>query len=625
MKSVRAIVRFLCRCAGAGLALAIPALVLALLLNPEFPHPDLDSLVLWLIFALFFTLLWALISSVVALPLCLLRWKRDNDRPAAHPGRRRLSVLALALALAFLYTAGAFVFNALHNRTTVAPPGIILIVVGAGLCLLVSLVLVFSTLRRGAGPAWIRGTALVLLMLLLVLPLLRPAAAGPPAAGQGPAPGTWVDQGRRVFVIGIDSASWSEVDPLLERGLLPNLGRLLEQGCRGTLQTFVPTESPLLWASMATGKLPAAHGIRFFLRADFPGVGTPLFLFPQKLFLGRMELLGLMRFSTIDGAEMRAAAFWDVASRDLSVGVVNWWQTYPAARVNGYMVTDHVSFVGLRHDPPWAHGLTHPPGLARRISEWEARDPVPGAAVTRSIFFGPDGAVIDELEEYIHWRCYEPDEKTARIVGRLLEEEPLPRLLAVYWNGLDPVGHFFMRFAHPRLFGTMDSELVKRYGLVLERYYRYTDELIGRVLSRMDEQTAVILVSDHGMEPYRGLKRLYNTWLMGGPLMTAAHRDAPPGIVVLAGAGIRAGVELDRASVLDIGPTALALLGYPPALDFDGRVLDEALEPAVLQELAALPRPGSYDALILPRSTGSGDPIDDDAFRQHLEDLGYVE
>lgn len=623
MNPLRAIVRFLLRNAGAGLALAVPALTLALLLNPGFPHPGRHALVLWLLFALFYTLLWTVVAAAAVLPLRLLarlRRRRDTGAAATAPGRFHLA----ALALAFLYSAGAYVFNALHNRTTVASPGTALVLTGAVLCLLLALALALPVFHR-AGQARYRGAAMVFLILMLVLPFFRPDAGGVSRPIEEPGLAMVADTGRRVFVIGIDSATWGEADPLLERGLMPNLQRLLENGCRGTLETFVPTESPLLWASMATGKLPADHGIRFFLRADFPGVGHPLYLFPQKLFLGRMEMLKLMRFSTIDGSQMTAAAFWDVVGRDLPVGVVNWWQTYPAARVSGYMVTDHVSFVGLRHDPPWDIGLTHPTGLARRICDWEAADPLPGAEETRARFFRSGGAVIGELEDYIHWRCFEPDEKTARIVGRLLDEEPLPRLLAVYWNGLDPVGHFFMRFAHPERFGGVDTALVTRYGLVLERYYRYTDELIGLVLARMDDRTAVILVSDHGMEPYRGLKRLYNTWLMGGPLMTAAHRDAPPGIVVLAGAGIRKGVRLDRASVLDIGPTALALLGYPPALDFDGRVLEEALEAEAWKYLAAAVRPASYDTLILPRSAGSGDPSDDDAFRRHLEDLGYIE
>ena len=77
--------------------------------------------------------------------------------------------------------------------------------------------------------------------------------------------------------------------------------------------------------------------------------------------------------------------------------------------------------------------------------------------------------------------------------------------------------------------------------------------------------------------------------------------------------------------MVDIGPTVLALFGYPPADDFDGRVLAEALEEPVLADLAGLEGPESYDDLILPRSTGTGDPAEDNAFRQHLEDLGYIE
>lgn len=623
MEPIRAIVRFLARTAVVGAALAVPALVLALLLNPDFPWPGGQGLRLWLLFAVHFGILWALLGLPLA-GLRLLRARRSRRASPVPVGvGRRLPVAGPALA--FLYVAGAMVFNAMHNRTTVAPPATALIVAGALLCVLVAAVLLRYRFRgsgRAAGPL----PALALLLLLLVLPLFRPAVDDSGGRTGAAVSAARSETGLRVFIIGIDSASWTEVDPLIECGLMPNLQRLVEQGCRGTLETFVPTESPLLWASMATGKMPSAHGVRFFLRADFAGVATPIHLFPQKLLLGRMEMLGLMRFSTIDGSQLKAAAFWDVAGRDLPVGVVNWWQTYPAARVRGYMVTDHVSFVGLRHDSPREAGLTHPAALARRICDWERRNPLPGAEEARRRFFDEGGTVVGELEEYIHWRCWEPDEKTARIVERLLEEEPLPRLLAVYWNGLDPVGHFFMRFAHPERFGGVDSGLVARYGRVLERYYRYTDELIGLVTDRMDERTAVILVSDHGMEPYRGLKRLYNTYIMGGPLMTAAHRDAPPGIVVLAGSGVRRGVELDRPAVVDIGPTALALLGYPPARDFDGRVLAEALEEPVLRALEGLARPDSYDGLILPRSAAvAGDPADGEVFKQHLEDLGYIE
>ena len=50
------------------------------------------------------------------------------------------------------------------------------------------------------------------------------------------------------------------------------------------------------------------------------------------------------------------------------------------------------------------------------------------------------------------------------------------------------------------------------------------------------------------------------------------------GVILAVGPGIRRGVRTDRASVLDVAPTALAALGYPTAEDMDGRVLSELFE-----------------------------------------------
>jgi len=82
---VRAIVLFFLRGAGAGLALAVPALILALLLNPGFPFPGRHALVFWLLVALFYTLLWTVIAAVAALPFRLLaRLRRRREAAAAH-------------------------------------------------------------------------------------------------------------------------------------------------------------------------------------------------------------------------------------------------------------------------------------------------------------------------------------------------------------------------------------------------------------------------------------------------------------------------------------------------------------------------------------------------------------
>lgn len=72
---------------------------------------------------------------------------------------------------------------------------------------------------------------------------------------------------QRVAVIGIDSADWREIDPLLAAGELPNLRALIERGASGVLRSANPTYSPVVWSSIFTGKTPAKHGITGWYQA----------------------------------------------------------------------------------------------------------------------------------------------------------------------------------------------------------------------------------------------------------------------------------------------------------------------------------------------------------------------
>ena len=56
----------------------------------------------------------------------------------------------------------------------------------------------------------------------------------------------------RVVVIGLDSATWLMMDPLLEAGRLPNLGRLMAEGGHGPLRSSIPYVSAAAWVSFAT-------------------------------------------------------------------------------------------------------------------------------------------------------------------------------------------------------------------------------------------------------------------------------------------------------------------------------------------------------------------------------------
>ncbi len=81
----------------------------------------------------------------------------------------------------------------------------------------------------------------------------------------------------------------------------------------------------------------------------------------------------------------------------------------------------------------------------------------------------------------------------------------------------------------------------------------------------------MILISDHGFGP-----------LFFHVNQQAGHYYGPPGVLIMAGPDVRSGVRITDASVHDITPTILALLGLPIGEDMDGRIIVEALTPEFL-------------------------------------------
>lgn len=85
------------------------------------------------------------------------------------------------------------------------------------------------------------------------------------------------------------------------------------------------------------------------------------------------------------------------------------------------------------------------------------------------------------------------------------------------------------------------------------------------------DETTLMIVSDHGGGPLFAPRSRYK----GG------HGNGPPGILIAAGPDVRKGVETGRASILDVAPTILTLLGLPTARSMEGSILSEILAPGM--------------------------------------------
>ena len=73
----------------------------------------------------------------------------------------------------------------------------------------------------------------------------------------------------RVVIMGFDGMDPTLARKFMDEGKLPNLKRLADSGTFAKLETTQPSESPVAWASFATGVNPGKHNIYDFLIRDF--------------------------------------------------------------------------------------------------------------------------------------------------------------------------------------------------------------------------------------------------------------------------------------------------------------------------------------------------------------------
>jgi predicted AlkP superfamily phosphohydrolase/phosphomutase len=168
-----------------------------------------------------------------------------------------------------------------------------------------------------------------------------------------------------------------------------------------------------------------------------------------------------------------------------------------------------------------------------------------------------------------------------RIARKLLEEHS-PDLLSVYYEGTDIASHYFWKYRFPEEWEQMFPELpidpdeLTRYRDVINEYYRLVDEWMGELMQIAPEKTLFVALSDHGFMTGRRTKEGAG---MARETVSGIHvRSNPPGVLIMSGHGVRKGAVVDRATILDLAPTMLAVMGAPVARDMDGKVLLSALE-----------------------------------------------
>lgn len=368
----------------------------------------------------------------------------------------------------------------------------------------------------------------------------------------------------RLLLVGWDAADWKVIRPLLAAGEMPNLAGLIARGVHGNLSTIHPPLSPMVWTSIATGKRPPAHGIYGFTEPTPDGLSV----------------------RPITNRARRAKAFWNIAHQNGLRGIVaGWWPSHPAEPIRGAMVSDQYQLKGEDAvNRPMRPGAVSPASWAPRLAELRVHPSEIDGDILN--LFVPGWQAIDQSKDKSLHDLASIIAETMSIhaaATELLEHEPWD-VAAIYYCGVDHFSHRFMRYHAEKPFpADKDATDPPLFRNVVRNAYRYHDVMLGRLMMLAGRDTSVLVLSDHGFHSDRLLPD-HIPAEAAGPAVE--HRNF--GIFCLAAPGVRAGQQLFGASVLDIAPTVLHLLGLPAALDMDGKVLVNAFEdPAVPTPIAS--------------------------------------
>ncbi|MEM6839866.1 MAG: alkaline phosphatase family protein [Cyanobacteria bacterium P01_C01_bin.120] len=273
----------------------------------------------------------------------------------------------------------------------------------------------------------------------------------------------------RLLIIGLDCMEPSLVFERW-RDDLPNLSQLMAKGSYGRLESSIPAITVPAWSCMMTGRDPGELGIYGFRNRrdrDYHSMGIS------------------------DGRAVKFPRLWDFLGeagwRVAALGIPG---TSPPYAVNGSLVSCFLT-------PSTEVPFTYPPEFGSQIRAW-----MPDFMMDVPNFRSDDKP---RILKNLYKLCHQRFTLAEKVILR-----DRPDFLMLVDMGVDRIHHAFWQYMDPRHpHHQPDSPFVN----AIHDYYIHVDQRIGQLRAICDDDTAVLIVSDHGGQPLMG-GICINEWLI---------------------------------------------------------------------------------------------------------------
>lgn len=355
----------------------------------------------------------------------------------------------------------------------------------------------------------------------------------------------------RLLLIGWDAADWRILHPLIDAGEMPVLRRIVEAGASGQLLSTQPLVPAAQWTTIATGKRPWQHRV----------------CHPIERIAGANEAV------PVTAERRRARALWEMlAQAGKRSLVVGWPATHGGRTENTVIVSDRyaqpTAGPGIKPWPPPALGTYWPEDIGVQLDGWRV---------------SPEEVQAEVISRYVpQWKKI--DQKRDRRLGQLRvflatdfsHQAAMMNLLAdgkwdfaaVRFPALGAISQLFLPYRSPRPNWVPEAEFAV-YEHVIHGACRLLDQMLGKLAQAAGKDTAVLVVSAHGVARH----------ILPATRANAGDNESwksPHGILAACGPGLAGDALVVGATVLDVAPTVLTWFGLPIGDDMEGRVLIES-------------------------------------------------
>lgn len=277
----------------------------------------------------------------------------------------------------------------------------------------------------------------------------------------------------KVLIVGLDGGTFNLLKPWAERGILPNIGKLLRRGIHGQLESTVPPVTAPAWVSFATGAQPGTHGCFDFL-------------LPKD---------SINKTFTITTSDICVPTFYEILEKKgLRCVIINLPVSYPP-KIKGPTIT---SLLGRKDK------FIFPGDLVEEVPNLKNYRIVPDLSLL----------VKKEINQYLE--DIREVERTRFECGQELFRSEWD-FFFILFGASDWIQHVFY---HDLATGKLDEN----HPAV--SIFKDMDDFIGWFIDNLPPETCLFVISDHGFKSYEAVFHV-NEWLRREGYQTVRSSTQP--------------------------------------------------------------------------------------------------